>query len=413
MKNFPVIVIGAGIVGAASALWLRRKGLEVTLIDKGTPGEGASFGNGGILARCSVVPVTGPGLLTKAPGYVVDPNFPLFLRWRYLPRLLPWLTRYLSHANTKDTTRISKGLTQLLSDSVDQHISLSANTPAEKWVATSDYSYVYRDRAAFEADHFSWSLRRDAGFVPDIIEGPAVQDFEPMLGPTAGLLAVNKDHGFIQNPGLYVRDLVTAFTALGGQFIQTEVKDFTFSGDHITAIQTDQGTLDCSQVVISTGVWSKPLMQKLGISVPLEAERGYHILFKDPNQMPKSPMMLAEGKFVATPMSNGLRCAGVVEFGGLSPDKSPAPLALLRKSVRKIFPKLEARAEEEWLGFRPAPSDSLPLIGEIRRSGVFAAFGHHHIGLTGGPKTGRLIADLIAGDTPNSDLAPFDPMRFS
>ncbi len=413
MKNSSVVVIGAGIVGAATALWLRRKGLHVTLIDKNTPGHGASFGNGGILARCSVVPVTAPGLLSKAPGYLLNPNFPLFMRWSYLPRLVPWLTRYLSHANVADTARISKGLNQLLGDSVDQHLNLSAGTPAEKWVKTSDYSYVYRDRAAFEADRFGWGLRREAGFEPEIVEGSEVQEREPILGRDAGLLAVNKDHGYITDPASYVQDLVQVFEEMGGTFVQAEVKDFTYTGDKITAVETDQSRFPCTHTVLAAGVWSKPLMQKLGIKVPLEAERGYHILFKGPSQTPKAPMMLAEGKFVATPMAAGLRCAGVVEFGGLSETKSRAPLELLRKSVARMFPGLTAESEEEWLGFRPAPTDSLPLVGQIRSSGVFTAFGHHHVGLTGGPKTGRIIADLIGGDTPNSDLSPFDPMRFT
>jgi len=124
-------------------------------------------------------------------------------------------------------------------------------------------------------------------------------------------------------------------------------------------------------------------------------------------------MMIASGKFVATPMQKGLRCAGVVEFGGLSPEKSAAPLALLRKKVAESFPHLTASDDEEWLGYRPAPSDSLPLIGEIGASGVFAAFGHQHVGLTGGPKTGRLVADLIAGNLPNIDMSPYQPKRFA
>jgi D-amino-acid dehydrogenase len=153
-------------------------------------------------------------------------------------------------------------------------------------------------------------------------------------------------------------------------------------------------------------------MQKLGLHVPLEAERGYHIVFEQPSQKPNNPMMLAAGKFVATAMDQGLRCAGIVEFGGLSEKKSKAPLQLLRRKVQEVFPKLSFASEQEWLGYRPAPTDSLPYIGELSASGVFTAFGHHHIGLTGGPKTGRLVADMIAGHHPNTDIRPFDPMRF-
>ncbi|OIQ32748.1 MAG: FAD-binding oxidoreductase [Alphaproteobacteria bacterium MedPE-SWcel] len=413
MSSQHIVVVGAGIVGAASAIWLRRAGMEVTLVDKGAPGRGASYGNACILARCAMVPVTTPGLVAKGPKYLLDPDFPLFMRWSYLPRLLPWLTRYLTHANDTETRRIAKGVAAIVGDSVEQHKALTEGMPAAKWIRDSDYNFVYRDRAAFDADSYTWDLRREAGFVPEIIEGPAVQEHEPILSKEMGLLAVNKDHGYILNPGEYVADLVAQLQAMGGRFIQAEVKDFDLLGGQIHAVDTDQGRIACDKAVLSAGVWSGALMKKLGLAVPLEAERGYHIVFRNPSQLPKSPMMLSEGKFVATPMDQGLRCAGIVEFGGLTEEKSPKPLEFLRRTVARTFPTLSSSSQEEWLGFRPAPTDSLPLIGELRGSGVYTAFGHHHIGLTGGPKTGRLVADMIAGVWPNADVSAYDPMRFA
>jgi len=413
MSSQHVVVIGAGIVGAASAIWLRRAGLGVTLVDRGTPGMGASYGNACLLARCAMVPVTTPGLIPKGPKYLLDPKFPLFLRWSYLPRLLPWLARYLSHANDADTRRIAKGLTTIVGDSVAQHKAMTEGTPAARWIQDCDYSFVYRNRATFAADSYMWDLRREAGFVPEIVEGAAVREREPILSPDMQLLAVNKEHGFILNPGHYVQDLVAQFEAMGGRFLQAEVRDFDLMGGQITAVDTDQGRIHCDKAVLSAGIWSGGLMQKLGLSVPLEAERGYHLQFRNPSQRPNNPMMLTEGKFVATPMDQGLRCAGVVEFGGLTEARSPKPLAFLRRTVAQSFPDLTYAEQEDWLGFRPAPADSLPLIGEVRGSGVYTAFGHHHIGLTGGPKTGRLVADMIAGNWPNADLAAFDPMRFA
>ncbi len=407
------VVVGAGIVGAATALWLKRAGHQVTLIDKGEPGMGASFGNGCLLASCAMVPVTTPGLIPKGPKYLLDPKFPLFMRWGYAPKLLPWLMKYLSHANDSDTRRIAKSLTHIVGDSLEQHQALTQGTPAAKWIQESDYNFAYKDRAAFEADSYVWELRREAGFIPEIIEGPAVQEHDPILGQNTNLLAVNKNHGFILNPANYVKDLVKLLQEMGGTFTQAEVKDFDLSGGKISAVETSQGRITCDQAVISAGIWSKPLMGKLGLKVPMEAERGYHILFKSPNILPRYPMMVAAGKFVATPMDQGLRCAGVVEFGGLDETPSRAPLELLRRTVRETFPQLEAAEEEEWLGFRPAPTDSLPLIGELNSTGVYTAFGHHHIGLTGGAKTGRMVADLITGKATNIDMRPFEPGRFA
>lgn len=407
-----VIIIGAGIVGAASAIWLRRAGYEVTLIDKGEPGMGASFGNGAILASCSVVPVTVPGLIVKGPKYILDPNFPLFMRLSYLPKLIPWMMRYISNANDKDTRRISKGLRAIVGDSLQQHQALTAGTDAAKWVQESEYNFAYTDRAAFDADAYVWGLRHEAGFVPELIEGPAVQEKEPILGQSINFLAVNKNHGFILNPGNYVIDLVKLLEEMGGKFIRAEVKDFDLVGGRISAIDTDKGRFHCEQAVLATGVWSKPLMKKLGINVPLEAERGYHVVYRNPSQKPNNPLMLASGKFVASPTDEGLRCAGIVEFGGLTDTMSKPALKLMRKKVKEVFPAMTAESEDEWLGFRPAPSDSLPLIGEVGNSGVFAAFGHHHIGLTGGPKTGRMIADLISAKRSNNDMSPYEPNRF-
>lgn len=413
MKPEHVVIVGAGIVGAASAIWLRRAGFDVTLLDKGTPGMGASYGNGCILASASIVPVTGPGLIRKSPFYLADPNFPLFMRWSYLPKLIPWLVKYMSHANEDDTRRISKGLTTIVGDSLEQHQALTRGTDAAKWVQESNYNFAYADRAAFEADAFTWALRREAGFVPDLVEGAAVQEAEPILGPNTQLLAVLKNHGFILNPGSYVQDLVKVLTDMGGTFLQAEVKDFELAGGQVSAVDTSAGRIHCDKAVVSSGVWSKPLMAKLGLNVPLEAERGYHIVFKEPSLRPNNPMMLVAGKFVATAMDQGLRCAGVVEFGGLSEKRSKAPLNLLRRKAQEFFPDLTYASSEEWLGFRPAPTDSLPLIGELGKTGVFTAFGHHHIGLTGGPKTGRLVADMIANTPTNNDMRPFEPMRFA
>jgi len=390
-----------------------RAGKQVVVVDKGLPGMGTSYGNGGIIVPSGVAPVTAPGMIGKAPGYLMNPDFPLFLRWSYLPKLLPWLLRYLSHANVADTKRIARGLTPIVGDSVEQHKALAKGTSAEGWITDSDYCFAFQNRAVFESDAFTWALRREAGFVPDFVEGHAVQEYEPAFGPDITFLARLKNHAFVRAPGAYVQALAEVFQAEGGNLRQAEVVDMTLTEGQISAVITDQGVISCDQAVLATGVWSKPLAKKLGLNVPLESERGYHIVFKDPSVRLKATYMIASGKFVATPMEAGLRVAGVVEFGGLDAGPSTAPFKLLYKQVKQVFPSLTYSSAEEWQGHRPAPSDSLPIIGEIGGSGVFAGFGHHHIGLTGGPKTGRLIADLITQKGTNMDLSAYDPGRFN
>lgn len=408
-----VVVIGAGIVGVSAGIWLRRAGFDVTLMDKAGPGQGTSHGNAGVLAALSVVPVTVPGLVHKAPKYLLSRSFPLYLRWSYLPKLTPWLIKYLSHANDPETRRIARALAPIVSDTVEQHKALTTDLGLADWVTDSDYAYAYSDRSAFEADRYVWDLRKEAGFTPDIIEGPEVRDYEPSLSENIGLVAAARDHGFIRDPGGYVAALAKAFEGMGGRLVQTEVKDFIMDGERISAVDTTSGRVPCTDVVLATGVWSKPLMQKLGINVPLESERGYHVIFENATGGPSRPIMVAAGKFVATPMAQGVRCAGVVEFGGLDAPASRTPLDVLREQAAAAFPRMTATREIEWLGHRPAPSDSLPLIGEVGTSRVFTAFGHHHIGLTGGPKTGRLVAGLISGQPTNTDLRSYDPQRFT
>lgn len=407
-----VVVIGGGIVGVSTGIWLRRQGVDVTVVDRLGWGQGTSHGNAGILAACAMVPVTGPGLWRKAPGMLLNPDYPLFLRWGYLPKLMPWLLKYMSHANDADTQRISAGLASIVGDAVEQHLSLSKNTRAAPWVEESDYSYAYATRESFDADRYSWDIRARYGFTPVLREGAEVQAYEPNFGPDITFLATLKNHGYVKDPGGYVAALGEEFLALGGKLTVAEVRDFDLGSGQVHAVETSVGRLDCTEVVLATGVWSKPLMKKLGIAVPLETERGYHIIFKNAVGGPSQPVMVSSGKFVATPMSEGLRCAGIVEFGGLDAGPSKAPFALLRRQTKAAFPNLTWDDEIEWQGHRPATTDSLPLIGQIRNTGVYTGFGHQHIGLTAGPKTGRLLAQLISGQSPNIDLTPYAPTRF-
>lgn len=408
-----VVVVGAGIVGVSTGIWLMRMGQRVTLVDRLLPGQGTSFGNAGLLAASAMVPVTTPGLVTKAPKMVLDPNAPLFLRWSYLPKLAPWLVRYLAHANDRDTRRIAAALTPITGDSVDQHMALTEGLKARRFVSPSDYVYAYPSRAEFEKDAYVWALRKEHGFVPRLIEGKGVHEYDPNYGPDIGCLAVLKDHGFILDPGGYVAALAEELQAMGGTFRQVTVQDIAGTDGATKTVRTDGGDISCDAVVLASGAWSKPLMKKLNLNVPLETERGYHVVFKGATGGPRSPTMIAAGKFVATPMSAGLRCAGIVELGGLEAGPCKAPFDLLRRQASAAFPHLEYQGEETWLGHRPATTDSLPLIGEVGTSGVFTAFGHQHVGLTCGPKTGRLVAGLIADQPSNLDLSPYAPQRFA
>ena len=409
----PIIVVGAGICGVSTAIWLQRSGHDVILMDKDAPGMAASYGNAGLLAHWAVAPVTSPALWTEAPKLLLHPNGPLFIKWKQLPQMLPWLLQFMSHATDTRTRRIVSNLNPLLYDTVDQHKSLVRDTSLSKWIVDSKFSYAYPNEKAFKADAYSWNLKASVGLKPTILTGHAVREEEPILGSSTQCLAVLEGQGHITNPGQYVTELCKHFTDHGGKFIQSEVLDIAKTNGRVSRVLTSDQSLDCSRVVITAGIWSKELMQKLDIKIPLETERGYHLVFENPSEVPRNPMIMTAGKFGVTPMEMGLRCAGTVELGDHYAGPSKGPIKLLKKQAMAAFPNLQYTGIQEWMGFRPTPPDSTPLIGEIGSSGVYAGFGHQHIGLTAGPKTGRLIAQLIDGQLPNIDMAPYSPQRFS
>ncbi|MEM6637323.1 MAG: FAD-dependent oxidoreductase [Pseudomonadota bacterium] len=409
-----VAIIGAGIVGVSTAIWALREGLKVILIDREGPAAGTSFGNGGVLASCSVVPVSTPGLLGKAPRMLMDPNQPLFLKWRYLPRLLPYLTRYLRHANATDARKRAEAMVPIIGESLADHLALADGTGAEAWIKPSDYLFLYEDRTHYESDAFGWDTRRDLGFAWDELESQDMRDYDPCFGASIGFAARLRDHGRISDPGAYVVALAGYAEAQGARIIKADVDDIVRENGRTTGVRAAGETIACDAVVVATGAWSGPLAAKLGLNVPLETERGYHIDLWEPSVVPRAPVMVASGKFVITPMEGRVRLAGVVEFGGLSAPPSRAAFDLLERNVRKAIPGLEWKEQTEWMGHRPAMADSTPLIGPVPNiPGAYFGFGHDHVGLTGGPKTGRLLSQLIAGKQPNIDMAPYDPARFA
>lgn len=409
-----VVVIGAGIVGVSSALWTQRDGHKVILIDREGPAAGTSFGNGGVLASSSIVPVSTPGLLWSAPRMLFNRNKPLFIKWGYLPKLLPYLVGFLGNANAKSVRARAAAMTHLLSDSVNDHLTLAEGTGAERYIVPSDYLFIYRNRAHYEADNFGWDLRKEFGFNWEVLDGQSFQDYDPVFGPGLTCAARCPDHGRISDPGAYVTALAKHFETQGGQFIRGEVTDIARENGSVSGVRVSGEFIPCDTVVIATGVWSAKLAASLAVKVPIESERGYHLELWEPNIMPKSPVMVASGKFVATPMDGRLRLAGVVEFGGLNAPPSKAPLELLEKNIQEAIPRLTWEEKTEWMGHRPAIMDSTPMIGETPKvKGAFLAFGHDHVGLTGGPKTGQLISQLISQRQPNIDMSPYSPARFA
>ncbi len=406
-----ILVIGAGITGVSSAEWLRRDGWDVTLIDRIVSGhpDQTSFGNAGLIARGAIIPVSIPGLAASAPAMLLNPDSPLYLRWSYLPRLLPWLIPFLRNGTVEKVTEIAAGLAALTVDAVDQHQALSTGTPAEAFIQTGEYVNLFASKADYDADPLSAALRKKHGFDPDKIGRAEILSRDPNIGPAYNIGTVYKDYGWLTNPGGYVAALFGHFRSQGGHFQRGEVVDIK-AGESPSVSLKGGEVLIADKIVLSAGAWSGLLNKNLAPKVKLEAERGYHVSMFNPNFTAPNPYMINDSRFVLTPMDGFLRAAGVVEFGGLDAPPATAPVNFLRKQMKKVYPNLKFEYDEVWMGRRPTTPDSMPVLDET--DNIIHAYGGQHIGLTIGPRLGRMVADIAGERHANADIGAYRADRF-
>jgi D-amino-acid dehydrogenase len=414
----PVVVIGAGIVGLACATYLQRDGRKVVVVDPGGPGEGASYGNAGGLNGSSIVPVAMPGVLAKVPHWLLDPEGPLSIRLRYLPQLLPWLYRFVRAGRLELVRAQARALRSLLAPTVELHRELAASAGTADLIQRSGLLIVYRSEAGFAADAEGYRLRAENGVKIDELSRDELRQIEPTLSPDYTRARFISENGYVRNPLRLSRALAESLVANGGEIRRERAEGFAFAEGKVEAVLTTGGRIPAAAVVLAAGAHSKPLAARLGEKVPLDTERGYHAMIKSPEVAPRLPIMDAEAKVVATPMEEGLRMAGTVEFAGLEAPPDWRRARILLRHGQAMFPGLPRSVAEDrvalWMGFRPSMPDSLPVIGPARRyPNAFLAFGHGHVGLIGAPMTGRAIADLVAGRPPAIDIAPFSAARFT
>jgi D-amino-acid dehydrogenase len=413
MQTRNITVIGAGIVGIATASYLRRDGHAVTVVDRSPPGEYCSFGNAGILSPGSCVPIAMPGILGQVPGYLLDPLGPLALRWSYLPKAMPWLLRFVAAADRQRVERIADGLRALLSQTFEAYAPLVRNAGVEDLIHRSGYIAVYSDRKAYEADALGWKLRRDRGVVVDELDAAELRRRLPQLQGDFRMGLFLQDHGWCANPERLTKSLAAQFERDGGRILQRNVLGIDVGPDGPRALRTDAGDLPVETLVICAGSHSNEFSAELGDAVPLEAERGYHVTFSDPRFELPMPVMVPEHKCFVTPMEMGLRIAGQSEFAGIDAAPDYRRADRLAALMQRLFPGISRVDATQWMGRRPSMPDSTPVIGRATRfANTYYAFGHGHVGLCGGAPTGRLVADLIAGRAARIDLAPYRPDRF-
>jgi D-amino-acid dehydrogenase len=408
-----VTVLGAGIVGIACAIHLQRDGHRVTVVDRLVPGEACSFGNAGILATYACLPIFEPGLIWKVPGMLKDPEGPLAIRFRYLPYLAPWLLRFVRAGRADRRESSAKALRMLVGGAVERHQDLARGSDAVSLLVPSPLVYAYGDEASLAADESSWALRRRMGVPIRVVKGAELRELEPALSPDLGCAVVMEDCGYTTNPSRLVKVLAAHAESRGVRHLRREVRDIAFDDGGGVRLHTDAEDLVSHKLVVAAGAWSGRIAAACGEPVPLEADRGYHVTIRNPGVTLRTAVGSARGRFIATPMEDGLRLAGTTELARLDAPPDYRRAEILLKQAGELFPRVNTTDYTQWMGQRPTIPDSLPVISASKRhAGVYYAFGHQHVGLTSAPMTGSLIADLVAGRRPNIDLEPYRIDRF-
>ena len=407
-----IIVLGAGIVGVATALYLQRDGHAVTLIDRDDPGEGCSSGNAGIIARYSVLPLATHAALREVPRMLLDPLGPLCIRWRYLPRLLPWLLRFLNSTGRRQVIAACEALAALQRHTLDAYWALIDQAGARDLVRTNGVLFPYESEKKFAADAAKRTLASEHGAMVKELSGDEARELEPALSPHIKCATFSAESAHTVNPLRLVKVMAQDLARRGATIKRADVTGVEANASGIV-VHSDGDRYRGDMVVIALGAWSGKFAAGLGSPVPLDTERGYHVVIPDAGIELTLPVLFPEYKFAASSMEMGLRLAGTVELAGVDAPPNYARARVLLNHGQRLLPGLRRAEYSQWMGCRPTLPDSLPVISRSpHHANVYFAFGHHHLGLTLGPITGRLIADLVAGRDSIVDLRPYRIDRF-
>ena len=412
------VVIGAGIVGIATAYHLVREGAAVTIVDRAPEGDKASFGNAGAIAVTEIVPASVPGLAWQVPRWLLDPLGPLAVRPAHAFQLVPWLRRFSQAGTPSEMSRIALALSALNNRVYEDLRPMLAETGLSGELNERGALTVYESEQGLRRDAAEWALKRDHGIAIENLTGEQARDMEPALGAIVHRAVFTPQWSHINDPKRLVDSLREWLRLRGVAFITGDVIDISDPGGMPrVGLQVDLAggrRIAADQVVVAAGAWSGELAKRLDDPVLLESERGYNTTLPDPGVTLSREVIFAERKFVATPLSCGLRIGGAAEFGGLHAEPNFKRSQALVTLATRYLPGLKLRGGTNWAGHRPATPDSLPVIGASpRHPKVFYAFGHGHLGLTQAATTGRLISNLIRGTPTPIDMTPYAIGRFS
>ena len=412
MSNLKIGVVGAGIQGVSNALFLQKKGFDVTIFDKEEPGSpAASYGNAGHFSPYACVLMNRPDILTDIPAMLLSSTGPLALKWNYVPKMIPWFLKFLRNCTTKRMMHTAKNMHQILDLALSAYDELFDDIELDGLVEKKGILYIWNDQS-LKSRELEIQVRHELGVDQQVVSSKEIHDLEPNIKPFYHGGVYYKYGRHARNPKKILLKLFSLFLNNGGKFLKMNVQDINFD-DEKPAVKTETQRYIFDKVVIACGAFSKKFTDNLGEKIPLDTERGYHVHFKDCDHLLNRPVIFQNRGFGITPMEQGLRVVGTVEFGGLKNPPSKPRVKNLINNAKYMLGDLPEH-EDEWLGFRPTLPDFLPVIGPSKNyRNIFYCFGHHHLGWTLGPISGKIIAGMIAEENSNLNLDPYSSKRFS
>ena len=411
-QMYDCVVIGGGIVGVCIAYELADRGVEVCVLDGEGICEGASYGNAGVVSSWACVPISMPGMWRESLKWLLDVEAPLFIRFGHILPFIPWGLRFLREGNRASAGKNADGMLALCRGSADAYQSYLEGTGKEHLLKDSFYIYAYRDKSKTDLNRLEWRLRKERGIAIERIDSKELQALEPELSERFESAVILGNHARTTNPMGMGKAIWQKAKAKGAKLLPHQVEKLIKTADGFKIV-TQQETLQTKQVVLSAGVWSAKLLGAFGISVPLEAERGYHLFLQNSGIDIQNSVMDGDRYAVASAMEGGVRIAGTAEFAGIDAPPDFRRARTFLKLIKEMFPDIKTDHAKEWMGRRPSMPDSLPCLGELEDvKGLFLAFGHAHYGLSMAPATAKLIADAVIGKPDTRRLCSYSIKRF-
>ena len=409
-------IIGAGIQGICIGLQLIKKGIPVTIFDRYDPlsaeYKSASYGNAGHFSPYAVLQFNRTDVLTDVPKMLLSSDGPLALKWNHVLKMTPWLFHYLKNFNKKSMLHTAKKKHQILSLSNDAYEEVFKEINISNLVEKKGIIYVWTNKN-LKSRELEIKVRNDLGIEQKLLTQKEIIDLEPNLKPVfdAGVIYESAMHA--RDPHGILKEIFRLFIKKGGKFIQENIISLQQDKINQTVMKSERSEYVFEKSVIASGAFSKKLTDQLGEKIPLDTERGYHVHFKNMDHLISRPVIFLDRGFGMTPMNQGLRAVGTVELGGLKNPPSKKRIDYVVKCAKELLPQLESH-NDEWLGFRPTLPDFLPIMGpSLKNKNIIYAFGHHHLGWTLGPVTGKIVSGIVAGEKTNLDLSPYSSKRFS